>query len=152
MRNETIPQTVLFPDLFDKPLVATFDQRHASSDGGAVLLTAAERRYGLIDGFARCLVDDRQPGKHTLRDLLGERIFGLACGYPDANDADQLADDPIQKLLLGRDPFVGNPLASQPTISRFEFAPDPTLPLRARLLCPRRYRKSDQGTGRRAPP
>ena len=122
MRNETIPQTVLFPDLFDKPLVATFDQRHASSDGGAVLLPAAERRYGLIDGFARCLVDDRQPGKvqHTLRDLLGQRIFGLACGYPDANDADQLADDPIQKLLLGRDPVVGDPLASQPTISRFE--------------------------------
>jgi hypothetical protein len=76
----------------------------------------------LIDGFARCLVDDRQPGKvqHTLRDLLAQRIFGLACGYPDANDADRLADDPIQKLLLGRDPIVGDPLASQPTISRFE--------------------------------
>ena len=122
MSNVTIPQTVLFPDLFDRPLVATFDQPHASSDGGAVLLPAAERRYGLIEGFARCLVDDRQPGKvqHTLRDLLAQRVFGLACGYPDANDADRLADDPIQKLLLGRDPIVGDPLASQPTISRFE--------------------------------
>ena len=122
MSSDTIPQTVLFPDLFDKPLVATFDQPHASSDGGAVLLNAAERPYGLIDGFARCLVDDRQPGKvqHTLRDLLAQRIFGLACGYPDANDADRLADDPIQKLLLGRDPIVGDPIASQPTISRFE--------------------------------
>ena len=122
MSSDTIPQTVLFPDLFDKPLVATFDQPHASSDGGAVLLNAAERPYGLIDGFARCLVDDRQPGKvqHTLRDLLAQRIFGLACGYPDANDADRLADDPIQKLLLDRDPIVGDPLASQPTISRFE--------------------------------
>jgi hypothetical protein len=122
LSSDTIPQTVLFPDLFDKPLVATFDQPHASSDGGAVLLNAAERPYGLIDGFARCLVDDRQPGKvrHTLRDLLTQRIFGLACGYPDANDADRLADDPIQKLLLGRDPIVGDPLASQPTISRFE--------------------------------
>ncbi len=122
MTTETIPQTVLFADLFDRPLVATFDQQHASSDGGAILLKAAERRYGLIDGFARCLVDDRQPGKvqHTLRDLLTQRIFGLACGYPDANDADRLADDPIQKLLLGRDPVVGDRLASQPTISRFE--------------------------------
>jgi hypothetical protein len=120
--DDTIPQTVCFPDLFDKPLVATFDQPHASSDGGAILLTAAERRYDLIDGFARCLVDDRAPGKvrHTLRDLLAQRIFGLACGYPDANDADRLADDPIHKLLLGRDPVVGDPLASQPTISRFE--------------------------------
>ena len=122
MTTPTIPQTVLFPDLFDRPLVATFDQPHASSDGGAVLLKAAERRYGLIDGFARCLVDARQPAKvrHTLADLLAQRIFGLACGHADANDADRLAEDPIHKLLLGRDPIAGDPLASQPTISRFE--------------------------------
>jgi hypothetical protein len=120
--TETIPQTVLFPDLFDRPLVATFDQQHASSDGGAVLLKAAERRYGLIDGFAQCLVDERQPGKvrHTREDLLAQRIFGLACGHADANDADRLADDPIHKLLLGRDPVAGDSLPSQPTISRFE--------------------------------
>jgi hypothetical protein len=122
LSTETIPQTVLFADLFNKPVVATFDQPNASSDGGAILLKAAEARYGLIDGFARCLVDERQPGKvrHTLEDLLGQRIFGLACGYPDANDADRLADDPIHKLLLGRDPINGDSLASQPTISRFE--------------------------------
>jgi len=122
LTSDTIPQTVLFPDLFDRPLVATFDQQHASSDGGAVLLKAADRRYGLIDGFGRCLVDDRQPGKvrHTVEDLLAQRIFGLACGYPDGNDADRLAEDPIQKLLLGRDPVAGARLASQPTISRFE--------------------------------
>ena len=122
MSADTIPQTVLFPDLFNKPLVATFDQPHASSDGGAVLLKAADARYGLIEGLARGLVDDRQPGKvrHALEDLLAQRIFGLACGHPDANDADRLADDPIHKLLLGRDPIAGDPLASQPTISRFE--------------------------------
>ena len=50
---DTIPQSVLFPDLFDKPLVATFNQEHASSDGGAVLLKAAERVYGLVKAFAR---------------------------------------------------------------------------------------------------
>ncbi|MGH3118861.1 MAG: IS1380 family transposase, partial [Gaiellales bacterium] len=122
MTTHTIPQTVLFPDLFDRPLVATFDQPHASSDGGAVLLQAAERPYGLIDGLARRLVDDRQAAKvrHTLRDLLAQRIFGLACGHADANDAHGLADDPIHKLLLGRDPVAGDSLASQPTISRFE--------------------------------
>ena len=122
MTTHTIPQTVLFPDLFDKPLVATFDRRHASSDGGAVLLKAAERVYGLVAGFARCLVDRRELGKirHTLTELLGQRIFGIACGHPDGNDADHLADDPIHKLLLGRDPVAGEALASQPTISRFE--------------------------------
>ena len=48
--------------------------------------SCSERQYGLIDGFAECLVDDRQPGKvrHTLADLLGQRIFGIACGHPDA--------------------------------------------------------------------
>jgi hypothetical protein len=122
LRNDTIPRTVLFPDLFNKPVIATFDQPDASSDGGAVLLKAADARYGLIGGLAQCLVDDRQSSKvrHTLSDLLAQRIFGLACGHPDANDADRLADDPIHKLLLGRDPVVGDPLASQPTISRFE--------------------------------
>jgi hypothetical protein len=122
LRDDTIPQTVLFPDLFNTPLVARFDQPHASSDGGAILLKAAEARYGLIDGFAKCLVEGRQAGKvrHTLEDLLAQRIYGLACGYPDANDAHRLADDPIHKLLLGRHPIDGDSLASQPTISRFE--------------------------------
>src|SRR6266571_4450126 len=129
LRDDTIPQTVLFPDLFDKPLVATFDQSHASSDGGAILLKAAEARYGLIDDFARCLVDDRQPGKvrHTLEDLLAQRIYGLACGHPDGNDGDRLAEDPIHKLLLGRDPIEGGRLASQPTISRFERTATPRM-------------------------
>jgi len=122
LRDATIPQTVLFPDLLAKPLVATFDQPHASSDGGAVLLKAADARYGLIDGFARCLVDDRQSGKvrHTVTDVLAQRIFGLACGYPDANDAGRLADDPMHTLLPGRDSIDGDSLAPQPTISRFE--------------------------------
>jgi hypothetical protein len=102
----TITQTVLFADLFDKPLVATFDQQHASSDGGAVLLHAAERRYQLLDAWTDCLVDARQPGKvrHTLRELLTQRIFGIACGHPDANDADRLGDDPIHNCCSGATP------------------------------------------------
>lgn len=122
MTDETIPQTVLFPDLFDRPLVATFDQAHASSDGGAILLKAADARLGLIDALTDCVSDDRTSSRvaHTLRELIAQRVFGIACGYPDANDADRLADDPIQKLLLDRDPMHGTPLASQPTISRFE--------------------------------
>ena len=76
----------------------------------------------MVKAFARCLADKRAPGKirHTLADLIGQRVFGIACGHPDGNDADHLADDPIHKLLLGRDPVSGAPLASQPTISRFE--------------------------------
>ncbi len=62
-----------------------------------MLLKAAEKVYGLVAGFVHCLVDRREPGKvrHTLADLLGQRIFGIACGHPDGNDPAHLADDPI---------------------------------------------------------
>ena len=122
MNDETVPQSVLFPDLFERPVTAIFDQAHASTDGGAVLLKAADRRLGVTEAIATCLTDRRTPAKvtHTLQALVAQRVFGLACGYPDANDGDRLADDPIQKLLLDRDPITGRSLASQPTISRFE--------------------------------
>ena len=88
--------------------------------------------YGLVKAFARCLSDKRAPEKirHTLADLIGQRIFGIACGHPDCNDAEHLADDPIHKLLLGRDPVAGESLASQPTLSRFENASRPRRALR----------------------
>ena len=102
MTTDTVPQTVLFPDLFDKPLFAQFNQEQASSDGGAILLKAAERIYGLVKAFAGCLFDKRAPDKtrHSLADLIGQRIFGIACGHPDCNDGDRLAADPIHKLDL----------------------------------------------------
>ena len=114
MRDSTTTPCLLFPDVFDRPLTATFDVPNASSDGGAVLLKAADRRLGLIPRLAAVLVDERQPGKvrHALADLLGQRIHGLALGYEDANDAARLADDPMHKLLLGRDPITGDTLAS----------------------------------------
>jgi hypothetical protein len=122
VHDSTTTPCLLFPDLFDRPLTATFDVPNASSDGGALLLKAADRRLGLLPRLAAALIDDRQPGKvrHALADLLGQRVYGLALGYDDANDAARLADDPMHKLLLGRDPVSGEALASQPTLSRFE--------------------------------
>ena len=122
MRNDSTPQSVLFPGLFGKRVVAQFDQPHGSSDGGAVLLKACDDRLGLSERLSQCLADDREPGKivHPLHDLIRQRVFGIACGYADCNDAARLADDPIQKLLVGRDPVAGQALASQPTLSRFE--------------------------------
>jgi hypothetical protein len=110
-----------------KPVVARFDQAQASTDGGAVLLKALDDQLQLTDQLAGCLVDRRDPDKirHTVRDLLRQRIFGLACGYEDANDAARLADDPLHKLAVGRDPVTGAALASQPTLSRFENAVSP---------------------------
>jgi hypothetical protein len=107
-------------------VVAKFDQRQGSSDGGAILLQAAERRLGLTSALAACMRDDRQSGKveHELSELITQRVMAIALGYEDANDAARLASDPIHKLLVGRDPVDGEDLASQPTLSRFENAPD----------------------------
>jgi Transposase DDE domain group 1 len=120
-------QTLLFPKLFDKPLVATFDAPQQSSDGGAILLKAIDDELKLTGQLAPCLPEWRQAGKieHDLPTLIRQRCFGLACGYADANDAAQLKADPIHKLLVGRDPETGPALASQPTLSRFENAVGP---------------------------
>ena len=122
MAEHTVAQTVLFPTLFDKPLVATFDTPQQSSDGGAILLKAIDDELQLTARLAACLPEWRQVGKieHDLPTLVRQRCFGLACGYADANDAAQLKADPIHKLLVGRDPRTGPDLASQPTLSRFE--------------------------------
>jgi hypothetical protein len=112
----------LFPELFGKPLVVKFDQPNGSSDGGAVLLKACDKRLQLTERLAECLRDDRQPGKvdHEAREMFQQRVFAIACGYPDCNDAARLADDPIHKMLVDRDPIEGDALASQSTLSRFE--------------------------------
>jgi hypothetical protein len=120
--EHTTTQCVLFPGIFKRPVVAKFDQAQGSSDGGAVLLKAADRELGLITALAACLKDDRQEGKvrHEFDELLTQRIMAIALGYEDANDAARLASDPVHKLLVGRDPVEGEDLASQPTLSRFE--------------------------------
>jgi hypothetical protein len=120
-------ERLLFPEIFAKPEILEFDQRQGSSDGGAVLLKAAERRYGLITSMSDCLRDPRQAGKvdHSLRGLFAQRVFSIACGYADANDSARLAADPMHKMLLDRDPVTGLDMASQPTLSRFENAAGP---------------------------
>jgi hypothetical protein len=126
MDDDSTRQGVLFSDLAGKRLVAKFDQDHASSDGGAILLQACDRRLGLTDALIGGIDDQRQSGKirHAIGDLVRQRLYGIACGYPDGNDAGRLGADPIQKLLCGRDPVKGEDLASQPTLSRFENAFD----------------------------
>ena len=127
MTDSTATECLLFPEIFAKPLILEFDQRQGSSDGGAVLLKAAEQRYGLIASMSGCLRDPRQAGKvdHSLRDLFAQRVFSIGCGYADANDSARLAADPMHKMLLDRDPLTGLDMASQPTLSRFENAIGP---------------------------
>jgi len=112
----------MFPNLFRKVVVADFDATQGSSDGGALLLKAADDRLCLTSRLASALRDERDPARvrHEIGELVRQRVFSIACGHPDGNDAARLSDDPVHKLLVGRDPVDGDALASQPTLSRFE--------------------------------
>ncbi len=127
MTDHNTTQCVLFPNLFRKPVTVRFDAEQGSSDGGAILLKAVDERLGLIERLSKSLGDKRDPERvrHGLDELVAQRVYGIACGYADGNDAARLADDPVHKLLVGRDPAGGDALASQPTLSRFENAVGP---------------------------
>lgn len=119
-------QPVLFPAFFSKPVHISFSREELSSNGGTILLAARDRKLGFIEHLAGALVDKRQAGKidHELVDQMRQRIFGIAVGCPDGNDAARLREDPLMKLACDRDPVKGDALASQPTLSRFENAVD----------------------------
>ena len=108
-----------------KKVTADFAGGLISSDGGLVLLRAAERRLGLAEALAGCIREWRDPERvvHTLPAMLRFRMFAIACGYEDADDCDALRDDPLFKLAVGRAPESGRDLCSQPTMSRLENAP-----------------------------
>jgi len=117
-------QSVLFPALFGKPLHVSFDEPFVTSDGGALLVKAVDEKLGLTAALMGGLSDRRQASKvqHPLLDLFRQRVYGLVCGYADANDVARIGHDPLHKTLLGRDPLGHQDLASQPTLSRFENA------------------------------
>ena len=122
MSEHSTTTQVLFSDSFVKPLLARFDQPRSSSDAGAVLVRALDDRLGITEALAGALPDSRDPNRvqHSQLDLVRQRVYAIACGYEDGNDAARLRFDPTQRLLLGRDPLEGPALGSQPTISRFE--------------------------------
>jgi hypothetical protein len=113
------------PAVGGKKLTAAFDGGRLSSDGGLLLLRAAERRLGLAGRLAGCIRDRRDPAaiRHSVAEMLTFRILAIACGYEDADDCDALRHDPLFKLATGRPPESGAPLCSQPTMSRLENMP-----------------------------
>ena len=115
----------LFPAVSRKKVAAAFDGGRMTSDGGVMLLAAAERRLGVAGRLARLIADPRNPAfvTHSLADILRARMLAIACGYEDADDLDHLRTDPGFKLACGRLPDSGRDLCSQPTVSRWENAP-----------------------------
>ena len=118
-----------------RQVVARFDGGTITSDGGAVLLRQTEQRTGIVRQFADCFRDHRQPGQveHSVRELVSQRVYGLALGYEDLNDHDQLRSDPLLALLSGKQDLEGkqrrraqdrgNPGAGKSTLNRLEGTP-----------------------------
>src|SRR6185295_1638912 len=111
-----------------RELVAAFDGGRVTSEAGALLLGATDRAIRLVDRFTACFRDGRHPAfvTHRVRSLVGQRIFGLALGYEDLVDHDDLRHDPVLGSLLGRfKPDEATParLAGKSTLNRLEHAP-----------------------------
>ena len=115
-------QLMLFKEIFGKKVVVDFNGGEISSDAGLLFLRETESHIGIIERVANAIHDKRHPSyvKHQIVQLLTQRVFQIAAGYEDANDSDTLKEDPILKLACESD----DPLASQPTMCRFENTPD----------------------------
>lgn len=109
---------MVFGRLGRRVIEANFEGGALSSDGGLMLLRAVDHRIGLSAAAAAALHDPRDPERITppLRELIAQRLYGLACGYEDLNDHDQLRCDPLLQTAVGTD----RALASSPTLSRLE--------------------------------
>ena len=105
----------------EKNVEVSFTAPDLSSLGGLVLASKAERSCGIIRDISRCIVDWRDPDliRHTIRDMVGQRIMQIACGYEDADDCDTLRNDSMLKMSCGR-LADGRDLCSQPTMTRLE--------------------------------
>ena len=109
-----------------KKVEAKFDGGLISSDGGLLLLRQADAKLRLLERVVPCLKDTRQPDlvTHTFLQMLRQRVYAIAAGFEDCNDATTLRFDPMHKLGVGRLPSGAINCASQPTLCRFENAAD----------------------------
>ncbi len=109
---------------FSRQVVAQFDGGQLSTEGGAPLLRQVDRRIGLLRRVVGCFTDGRDPERieHPLEEMLAQRIHGLALGYEDLNDHEELRHDPLLALLAGKRDLT-TPLAGKSTLNRMELAP-----------------------------
>jgi len=110
-----------------RAVVAGFDGGAITSDAGALLLGATDRVIGLVDRFADCFIDRRRPElvEHGVATLVGQRVFGIALGYEDLNDHDELRHDPVMAVLAGKLAARRKgcaPVAGKSTLNRLELS------------------------------
>jgi hypothetical protein len=119
--TECIQSSFLFEGCGKREIVARFDGGTISSDGGALLLRQTDQRLNLLPRLAQCFLDlrDQSRVEHTILEMLSQRVYGLALGYEDINDHEQLRSDPLFGILAGREE-PGRDLAGKSTLNRFE--------------------------------
>jgi hypothetical protein len=110
-----------FEALGKRKIVARFDGGTISSDGGAFLLRQTDQRLNLLPRLAECFLDGRNQNRieHTIAEMLSQRVYGLALGYEDINDHEQLRNDPVFGILAGHEELE-EPLAGKSTLNRME--------------------------------
>src|SRR5882757_5590186 len=129
MPTECTPKRFEFEAVARRAVVACFDGGDITSNAGALLLGRGDRGLGLMRRFAACFTDRRNPYfiEHQVETLVGQRVFGLALGYEDLNDHDELRKDPTFAVLAGKlSPVLRTdcePLAGKSTLNRLEHTP-----------------------------
>src|SRR6266487_3341594 len=111
---------------FSRQVVARFDGGTITSDGGALLLRETDRRLNLLPRLAGCFLDGRNPllVRHSVQQMVSQRIYGLALGYEDLNDHEQLRQDPVMRVLAGKEDVEDEDqaLAGKSTLNRLELS------------------------------
>lgn len=136
-----------FPDIGPLPLTVDFLGGRLTSDGGLPWLAEADAALGLTEALAAALPDRRHHRHHALPAMLAQRIYQIASGYDDQNDATTLRHDPLLKQVCGRLPVSGAALASQPTLSRLDNAFGPKDCYRMAVALGQRYLQERERDG-----
>jgi hypothetical protein len=136
MPTECSAERFDFGSVEGRAVEAAFDAGMVTSDAGALLLGATDRAIGMISRFAACFHDERRPEliEHEVATLVGQRVFGIALGYEDLNDHDELRHDPMMAVLAGKLAARREecaPVAGKSTLNRLELS----------QLAPTRYHK-----------
>src|SRR5271165_2931440 len=136
MQTECSTERSVFGRVEGRSVVAEFDGGALTSDSGGLLLGAADQRLDLVRRIARCFRDARDPRlvEHSVATLIGQRVFGIALGYEDLNDHDELRHDPLMAVLAGKLEARREdcaPVAGKSTLNRLELS----------KLAPTRYHK-----------
>src|SRR5438270_9521526 len=132
MATECNPALFEFAPVDGRRVVAAFDGGAITSDAGALLLGETDRAIRLTERFAACFIDARVPElvEHEISTMVLQRVVGIALGYEDLNDHDELRHDPVMAVLAGKleaNRSACAPLAGKSTLNRLELSqPDPT--------------------------